>query len=390
MPLSNDGLRVLKAFTVSNPLARAYHAYINGQQDTTWSNPAYLADNHWAVTKSIVNVCRTIVEGHTCGLTFDIVDTDLTEDEKLELQVEQKSVDWETHSTGNGYLVGYFDRFGKKRLVSQKSENITPVYSEQYPEVEFFGKIWTSGKEESGAKNWHMEIYYDLEIQRFDTVNKSIGLPMQAPDWMWNEEGSGPHGFPENPVVPYKRGSRSRLDPGISALIDVLPIQDRNNKNNSDWTVTGDKAARTLIAVLEDPFIEEDEYENEEDKRGGVTEEVTGSTSAHNFLFLKGNSLSQIQAPSTEVFKTAREANYSDLSVVTGQPVSWLRGEAIENSSFGNTVFLSRRVWMQQKSYIQDNRLSMNKALRLLGKTGRFVYDVESLSLEAIANSAAS
>ena len=397
MPLSPDAAKVLKEYCKTRPVTALYHSYLAGYQDATWSDNdhTYLEDNKWAIERSRVNICPAVVQGFTSGLTFGSLSGALgSTTAALRFANEQRRADREAWSTGNGFLFAYRDDNGVPHLTSQNSEQVVPIMSEDLPELLYVGKVWSGPKDKSGKATWYVEVYYDTYFMKWHTVNERESVPKEPEAWVeaiitWpggttadplQGELGAPHGFDEIPFVWYRLEASTEYTRGVSVLHHVINLQDLKNKNTADWVIADDKAARMLILALE--LNEDDDPYSLLVAQGSKTEDEELKLSKNDTLLsMKAASAQQLQAPTTEAFKSFGEANYSDIAAVTGLPEWYLRGKAPENSSYSNTAYLSSRVFARLRSYVEDNKLEQAKALRLLGADAVPAYDVETFTL---------
>lgn len=236
---------------------KTYHNYYSGQHELRFATPRFVAKHGKLFDSLRENICPTVVTATTDRLAIESwgsEDADAFAAEQGLSRLEH-AVNTELVRCGDAYTLTWPGRDGKPMARYHRADRIVPHVDTLAPDrLDWAAKLWAEGKQPHARGR--VNIYYADRVERWATREVLTGstLPEQPSAWMRHRDDDGDdtigHTMGVVPVCWFKREADEAEGYGLSALADVIPLQDALNKGLADILVLSETYARPFWYLL--------------------------------------------------------------------------------------------------------------------------------------------
>lgn len=301
-----------------------YKDYLTGKHRTAFDSSEHQAAFRDFLRRLRCNICPAIIAALTDRLKIQgFVGDQAAADrawvlwDELGLAATANRVHSEAVGMGDAYLLIWPDTDGTPRLYPHTALEMCHAHDEERPEVTTkAAKLWQDGK------RYRLTLYYADRIEKYrttsdNTTGGTITAPSFAPYELPDEPWPLPNDYGTTPVFhfPYDADTHRH---GVSALRDVLPIQDSINQTILNRAVVLDFGAYPMRILM---GVEEDVYDDPSMPNYGEAKRPIRAGIDRLMTFANPDTkIGQFDAADVDPYNKALHEDLNLITVMTGIP----------------------------------------------------------------------
>lgn len=309
---------------------RTYRSYYDGVHELRFATAGFVAKHGKLFDSLRENLCPTVVTATTDRLsieTWGSADADLIADEHGLSRLEH-AVNTEMVRCGDAYTLTWPGRDGKPMARYHRADRIIPHVDPMAPDrLDWAAKIWVLGEHPHAYAR--VNVYYADRVERWIMREPLTGrrLPDKPSAWTPHRDDDGGevigHTMGVVPVCWFKREADEAESFGVSALADVIPLQDALNKGLADILVLSETYARPFWYLLnyqqpsQNPYLQ---YQEIASKQQGQWDPAKQQIFTHD----GPGPFGQLEPPDLAPLLEKQQAIKNSIAAVAGVPQYYL------------------------------------------------------------------